>query len=158
MSQHCTYILGLCHTFNCNSKPLTIYICNIPHSIFYCNYVCRITITIFMPHKPPSNKCISREKCIYYSNDGNLEKVCNVTVLYKGFKLHCLYSYCKFNKQLRVILSTDHLLIIIFNLPATSITPFASSTPEFGLTQYFFGAVVLILKHTFFSDGFVNFI
>lgn len=45
-----------------------------------------------------------------------------------------------------------------FGLPATSITPFASSTPEFGLTQYFFGAVVLILKQTFFSEGFVNFI
>jgi hypothetical protein len=45
----------------------------------------------------------------------------------------------------------------LFCLPATSITPFASNTPEFGRTQYFFGAVVLILKQTFFSDGFINF-
>jgi hypothetical protein len=46
----------------------------------------------------------------------------------------------------------------LFSLPATSITPFVSNTPEFGRTQYFFGAVVLILKQTFFSDGLVNFI
>lgn len=30
--------------------------------------------------------------------------------------------------------------------------------PELGRTQYFFGAVVLILKSTFLSDGLVNFI
>lgn len=28
--------------------------------------------------------------------------------------------------------------------------------PEFGLTQYRLGAVVLILKHTFFSEGLVS--
>lgn len=32
-----------------------------------------------------------------------------------------------------------------------------SSVPELGLTQYFFGAVVLILNSTTFSDGLVNF-
>ncbi len=31
-------------------------------------------------------------------------------------------------------------------------------TPELGLTQYLFGAVVLILKHTRLSAGFVSFI
>lgn len=35
---------------------------------------------------------------------------------------------------------------------------FALNTPEFGRTQYFFGAVVLILKPIFSSEGFVSFI
>ena len=32
-----------------------------------------------------------------------------------------------------------------------------SNIPELGLTQYFFGAVVLILNMILLSEGFVNF-
>lgn len=39
-----------------------------------------------------------------------------------------------------------------------SVKSFASNTPEFGRTQYFFGAVVLILKPIFLSEGLVSFI
>lgn len=39
-------------------------------------------------------------------------------------------------------------------LPAISIVAFGCKIPEFGLTQYLFGAVVLILKQTLCSDGF----
>jgi hypothetical protein len=40
---------------------------------------------------------------------------------------------------------------------AISIEVVGSRTPELGRTQYFFGAVVLILNNTFLSDGFVSF-
>jgi len=43
-------------------------------------------------------------------------------------------------------------------LPVTGTFCFGSMTPELGLTQYLLGAVVLILKQTFRSDGFVKFI
>lgn len=41
---------------------------------------------------------------------------------------------------------------------AISIILLGSNIPELGRTQYFFGAVVLILNNTFLSEGFVNFI
>lgn len=41
-------------------------------------------------------------------------------------------------------------------IPATWIVFFGSMTPELGLTQYRFGAVVLILKQTFRSEGFLR--
>ena len=42
--------------------------------------------------------------------------------------------------------------------PAICTSEEGSTTPELGFTQYFLGAVVLILKHTFRSDGFFSFI
>lgn len=49
-------------------------------------------------------------------------------------------------------------MIIIYKYSlAISITLFESSTPELGRTQYFLGAVVLILNKTFLSEGFINF-
>lgn len=37
-------------------------------------------------------------------------------------------------------------------------TPFPSNSPQLGRTQYFFGAVVLILNKIFLSVGFINLI
>lgn len=42
--------------------------------------------------------------------------------------------------------------------PAISVTSFGLRAPEFGRTQYLFGAVVFILKYTFLFVGLVNFI
>ena len=42
-------------------------------------------------------------------------------------------------------------------LPDTVTVFLESRTPLFGRTQYRFGAVVFTLKHTFLSEGFVNF-
>lgn len=44
------------------------------------------------------------------------------------------------------------------DLLAISTLALLSNVPEFGLTQYFLGAVVLILNITFLSEGFVSFI
>ncbi len=41
-------------------------------------------------------------------------------------------------------------------LPVISTFCFGSTIPELGFTQYLFGAVVLILKHTLRSEGFVK--
>jgi len=46
---------------------------------------------------------------------------------------------------------------IIHDLPAILMWLPGSRIPAFGLTQYLLGAVVLILKHTLFSDGFESF-
>lgn len=45
----------------------------------------------------------------------------------------------------------------MYVLLAISIVSFAPNTPELGRTQYFLGAVVLILNITFLSVGFVSF-
>lgn len=47
---------------------------------------------------------------------------------------------------------------VIKCLLAISVLLLGSKTPELGRTQYFLGAVVLILNITLLSDGFVNFI
>lgn len=50
----------------------------------------------------------------------------------------------------------SHIIIHIRYLLAISMELFASIAPQFGRTQYFFGAVVLILKRIFLSVGFFN--
>jgi len=45
----------------------------------------------------------------------------------------------------------------IIHSPDTSTSSPAFTNPLFGLTQYRLGAVVLTLKHTRLSDGFLNF-
>ena len=47
-------------------------------------------------------------------------------------------------------------LKLLRTLPAILTSSLGSITPELGLTQYLLGAVVLILKHTFRSEGFVS--
>lgn len=54
-----------------------------------------------------------------------------------------------------LLLRTKYNLLL---LPAISDIFCGSNIPEFGRTQYFFGAVVLILKQTLCSDGFLSLI
>ena len=59
------------------------------------------------------------------------------------------YFYC-------VKISNNYSSNIYLDIPAIWTVSDGSITPEFGFTQYLFGAVVLILKQTLRSEGFVS--